>query len=202
MEIHNIEFKGSFPTYKQCPETNLPEFAFIGRSNVGKSSLINMLSNRKKLAKVSNTPGKTQTINFFLVDESWYLVDLPGFGYAKVSKSLRADWSLEITEYVAKRSNLQTIFMLVDLRIPPQKIDLEFIDFMGKKQISFVLVFTKTDKLKKAQVLSQLETFKAEMLKTWDSLPQYFLSSAVERSGREDILKFIGELNVQASIDK
>lgn len=191
----NATFIKSSTHYKDSPETNLPEYAFIGRSNVGKSSLINILTGRKKLAMVSGTPGKTKLINHFLIDNSWYLVDLPGYGFAKVSKTEREKWDLMIREYILHRENLVNVFVLVDGSIPPQTIDLDFIRWLGISGIPFAIVLTKTDKVSKNKVQSQLAVYKKELGKEWDELPQLFLSSAVNNSGRDEIMKYIEVMN-------
>ena len=196
--IKQANFIGSFTRIGQCPADGLPEYAFIGRSNVGKSSLINMLTGRKKLAMVSHTPGKTKTINYFRIDDSWFLVDLPGYGYAKVSKSDRFAWDRMIRAYLANRNTLSCVFVLIDSRIPPQRIDIEFLNWLGEMGIPFVIVFTKTDKLKKNQRGKQVNAFLNVLGETWETLPDYFMSSAVSSEGKEDILRFI--LQVNASI--
>ncbi len=190
-------FVKSAPKWADCPEPNMPEYAFIGRSNVGKSSLINMLAERKDLAKTSGTPGKTQLINMFLMQESWYLADLPGYGYAKVSKVKRGQFEKMITNYLTQRPNLVNTFVLIDCRIPPQKIDLEFMEWLGENQIPFSIVFTKIDKISSAALQKGLLNYKKEMLKTWESLPQIFTSSATGRIGRMELLNYIGSLNEQ-----
>lgn len=191
------EFVKSAPKWSDCPEPNQPEYAFIGRSNVGKSSLINMLANRKDLAKTSGTPGKTQLINVFLMQESWFLTDLPGYGYARVSKSKRGDFEKMITNYLTQRPNLVNTFVLIDCRIPPQKIDLEFMEWLGENQIPFSIVFTKIDKISSAALQKALLNYKKEMLKTWESMPQVFTSSATSKIGRLEILNYISSLNEQ-----
>ncbi len=172
-------------------DKSLPEFAFAGRSNVGKSSLINYLVNVKNLARVSQTPGKTQLINYFRVDDKWHLVDLPGFGFAKVSKEKRITFQVMITDYLTKSEMLNCVFLLVDSRIPPQQNDLDFANWMGENQIPFVLVFTKADKYPSAQVKSNIEAFKKAMLERWEELPQIFITSAKKKAGREELMKFI-----------
>lgn len=196
-QIHEAEFVGSYPNERQCPKDNKPEYAFIGRSNVGKSSLINMLCERKSLAKVSNRPGKTQTLNYFLIDKHWYIVDLPGYGYAKISKSKRFEWEKMIEGYLLLRKTLGCAFVLIDLNVPPQQIDMEFVNWMGKMNVPFVLVFTKTDRLKKNGINRNLEAFKKEMHKYWNELPQYFLTSSEKSLGRTEILEFINSVNKQ-----
>jgi len=190
-------FAGSFPSIRQCPQDNKPEYAFIGRSNVGKSSLINMLCDRKNLAKVSNRPGKTQTLNFYLMEKSWYIVDLPGYGYAKISKKKRFEWEKMIEGYMLKRANLGCAFVLIDLNVPPQAIDIEFINWMGKMKIPFVIVYTKTDRMGLDKRNKNLKIFQDEMHKFWNELPEQFITSAEKRIGGEEILDFIQTLNVQ-----
>ncbi len=191
------EFLKSAPKWSDCPEPDKPEYAFIGRSNVGKSSLINMLAQRKDLAKTSGTPGKTQLLNVFLMDETWYLTDLPGYGYAKVSKTKRSQFEKMITNYLTQRPNLVNTFVLIDCRIPPQKIDLEFMEWLGENQIPFSMVFTKIDKISSAALQKALLNYKKEMLKTWESMPQTFTTSATGRIGRLELLNYINSLNEQ-----
>ena len=193
MTIKTAEFIGCFVSVTKCPEPTLPEYAFIGRSNVGKSSLINMLSGRNKLAKVSNTPGKTQTINHFIINNNWYLVDLPGYGYAKISKVQRKKWEQFIRNYLQKRSNLQCVCLLIDSRIPPQQIDLDFANWLGEMMIPFVIVFTKTDDRKYKP--RNIEVFKEAFLETWEEMPQHFLTSAKNKAGKEEFLEFIEGVN-------
>ncbi|OWY25862.1 YihA family ribosome biogenesis GTP-binding protein [Sphingobacteriales bacterium UPWRP_1] len=195
MIIKTAEFVGSFVKLTQCPPPDKPEYAFIGRSNVGKSSLINMLTGRKGLAKVSVTPGKTQTINHFIINSNWYLVDLPGYGYAKVSKENRKKWEIMIQEYLVKRPNLQCVFLLVDSRIPPQQSDLDFANRLGTAQVPFVIVFTKTDD-KKFDV-KNITAFKTAMLQTWETLPDFFITSAEKHRGKDELLFYIEEVNKQ-----
>ncbi|MGC4128649.1 MAG: ribosome biogenesis GTP-binding protein YihA/YsxC [Bergeyella sp.] len=195
MIIKSAEFVKSSQKWQECPPPDLPEYAFIGRSNVGKSSLINALMNRKDLAKTSGTPGKTQLINHFLVNENWYLTDLPGYGYAKVSKSIRKDFEKLITNYILNRKNLVNLFVLVDSRHNPQKIDLEFIEWCGESGIPFSIVFTKADKLKPSEKIKNVENYKAELLKTWEDLPEIYLTSAEKKEGGEEILNFIRQTN-------
>lgn len=194
MLIKTTKFCGSFTKLSQCPDPKHGEFAFIGRSNVGKSSLINMLCDRKALAKVSNTPGKTQTLNFFFINHEeapWWLVDLPGYGYAKISKTQRASWEKMIKNYLIKRESLQCVMQLIDIRVPPQASDLQFINWMGESHIPFVLIFTKCDKLKPREVEANFKKFEASMLETWDALPEHFFTSATDRRGKDDVLDFI-----------
>jgi GTP-binding protein len=193
MIIHNAVFVKSSPTLKECPAAAIPEFGFIGRSNVGKSSLINMLTGWSKLAKTSVQPGKTRTINHFLINESWYLVDLPGYGYAKVPVKLRETWVRSTENYILKRENLVSLFVLLDTRHKPQKSDLEFMEFLGNNSIAFARVFTKSDKLTAAALESSIDQYNTEMLKNWESLPVSFITSAVKGNGRDEILNYIEE---------
>lgn len=188
-QIIRAEFIGSFVEIEKCPHDK-PEFAFIGRSNVGKSSLINMLIN-SKLAKISSKPGKTQTINFYLVNYLWYLVDLPGYGYAKTSKKQRDFFTKIINKYIFKSPNLFSLFVLVDSNIPPQKSDIEFINSLGKNGIPFSIVFTKSDKSSKNKISKNISDFKKEMLKTWEELPNIFVTSAKNNVGRQEIIEYI-----------
>jgi len=181
----------------QCPSHNLPEYAFIGRSNVGKSSLINMLLNRKDLAKTSGKPGKTQLINHFLVNENWYLVDLPGYGYASVSKEKRTKFQKFIKDYFLKRKELSAAFVLLDSRHKPQDIDLDFMRFLGENGIPFSIVFTKIDKLSLKVINSNIAHYQDIMLKGWEEMPTYFITSATKKTGRDEILYFIEEVNLQ-----
>lgn len=195
MVIKTAEFVKSSQKWQDCPEPTLPEYAFIGRSNVGKSSLINAMMNHKDLAKTSQTPGKTQLINHFLVNENWFLTDLPGYGYARVSKSLRKDFEKLITNYILNRQNLVNLFVLIDVRHTPQKIDLEFMQWCGESNIPFSIVFTKADKLKAGGADRNVEAYKTELLKTWEDLPNIYVTSAEKKTGTDDILKFISETN-------
>jgi GTP-binding protein len=199
MEITSAEYIISSATYKQCPPPDKPEYAFIGRSNVGKSSLINMLTNKKNLAKTSATPGKTQLINHFAMvsddKKKWNIVDLPGYGFATVSQSARNNWSNMIESYIRKRENLVCLFVLRDSRHEPQKIDLEFIDQLGEWQVPFVLVFTKSDKNKPGGTVRRVENFLAAMSEKWEQPPPYFVTSATDKTGRAAILEYIGGLN-------
>jgi len=181
--------------WRKCPTGKFPEYAFIGRSNVGKSSLINMLTRHNGLAKTSSKPGKTQTINHFLVNDNWYLVDLPGYGYASISKTMREKWTAMIDHYLTLRPNLQLVFVLIDSRLDPQKNDLEFINRLGENGVPFAIVFTKTDKVSKLKVSQNVEKFKEKMLETWEELPPYFLSSAEKGDGRDEILNYIEGIN-------
>ena len=195
MVIKTAEFVKSSGRWQECPEPNLPEYAFIGRSNVGKSSLINAMLNHKDLAKTSQTPGKTQLINHFLINEKWYLTDLPGYGYARVSKSMRRDFEKIITNYILNRKNLVNLFVLVDARHTPQKIDIEFIEWCGENSVPFSIVFTKADKLKHNTVISNVEDYKNELLKPWEDLPEIYVTSAEKKVGGDEILKFISTTN-------
>jgi GTP-binding protein len=202
MVIRTAKFVASYPRVEKAPISKNPEYAFIGRSNVGKSSLINMLTCTKALAKVSQTPGKTQLINHFLINEEWNLVDLPGYGYAKVSKSDRKSFSDIITNYIIKRENLYLLFVLIDSRLEPQQIDVDFVNWLGAHQIPFALVFTKTDKVSSSVLQANMDAFSAEMMNTWEELPQMFTSSAVTRTGREDILRYVEEINKNTKINQ
>jgi len=191
MDIKTCYFLGSFPTESKCPVDGKPEFAFIGRSNVGKSSLINMLVNHKDMAKVSGTPGKTRQINYFVINSDWYLVDLPGYGFAKASKKAKANYERMIEQYLLQRETLMCAMVLLDCRHGLQKIDKEFIDWLGSMHIPFVLVFTKLDKLKEAERAHNIDRIKNELLESWHSLPQSFASSAKKKDGKDEILQFI-----------
>ena len=193
MHIKQAEYVASYVDPSKCPATLRPEFAFIGRSNVGKSSLINYLCNRKALTKVSNTPGKTQTINFFDINHSFHLVDLPGYGFAKILRSQRENWESMIKGYLKKREQLQYVMQLVDSRIPPQKIDLEFAAWLGAAHIPFVIIFTKADKPGSRETATNVQLFKNEMLKEWAELPPCFVTSAERKSGAEDVWSFVSD---------
>lgn len=195
MKIQTAEFVLSNTDISKCPKPDKPEYAFIGRSNVGKSSLINMLTNNSKLAKTSGKPGKTQLINHFIINNEWYLVDLPGYGYAKVSKQERNIWKGFIREYITNRENLMCLFVLVDSRIPPQKIDLDFMYKLGENQVPFVIIFTKSDKLTKNEQSKNISAYLKNLNEIWDPLPQYFISSATEQTGKDQILELIEETN-------
>jgi len=195
MLVKKAEFITSNTDIKKCPAPNFPEYAFIGRSNVGKSSLINSLTGRKSLAKVSGKPGKTQLINHFLINQNWYLVDLPGYGYASVSKTKRLEFAQFIKNYLIKRENLMCLFVLVDSRHKPQKIDLEFMQWLGQKGIPFVICFTKQDKLSKKERAENLTFYQKELLVYWEELPKIFLSSSTSKIGQEELLKFIEQTN-------
>ncbi|MDA3883939.1 MAG: ribosome biogenesis GTP-binding protein YihA/YsxC [Bacteroidales bacterium] len=191
MIIKTAQFLTSSAIVEQCPKRKLPEFAFIGRSNVGKSSLINLLTNHNKLAKISGTPGKTQTINHFVINDAWFLVDLPGYGFAKLSKKARVDLENMIHSYVLKRENLACLFVLIDSRHKPQAIDIDFIRWLGEHEIPFALIMTKTDKIKKQELIENIEAFQNKMFEEWEELPVFFYSSAVSKQGREEILDYI-----------
>ncbi|WP_224998187.1 ribosome biogenesis GTP-binding protein YihA/YsxC [Cesiribacter sp. SM1] len=195
--MHNLDaqFIISNSTVAGCPPPTLPEYAFIGRSNVGKSSLINMMVGNKKLAKTSGTPGKTQLINHFIIEQQWYLVDLPGYGFAKVSKTQRASWTKMIKDYLEQRQNLLCLFVLLDVRLEPQKIDLEFMQWIGKNGLPFAMVFTKSDKLSGSKVDQHVAAYKRSMLKDWAELPPYFVTSSETGKGREELVDFIRQLN-------
>lgn len=195
MIIHQASFTKSSPDYRQCPETKLPEYAFIGRSNVGKSSLINLITGHGKLAKISGTPGKTQLINHFLINESWYLVDLPGYGFAKISKKIREKWQGMISNYLLHRENLVNTFILIDSRHDPQKSDLDFIRWFGEHGLPFALVFTKTDKLGKNKLASNIKTYEKKLMEEWEELPLTLVTSAKTKLGKDDVLGFIEEMN-------
>lgn len=195
MKIKSAEFIVSNSEVAKCPKDNLPEYAFIGRSNVGKSSLINMLTDRKSLAKTSGRPGKTQLINHFIINKNWYLVDLPGYGYARVSKSSKKKFQTFITDYFEKRQQLVSAFVLVDIRHKPQPIDLEFMQYMGESEIPFGIIFTKADKLKPQAITRHVDEYCQELLKFWEELPPYFVTSASNYAGKDDVLNFIEETN-------
>ncbi|HNQ27978.1 MAG TPA: ribosome biogenesis GTP-binding protein YihA/YsxC [Aquaticitalea sp.] len=195
MLIKTAEFIVSNSDVTKCPKDILPEYAFIGRSNVGKSSLINMLTNHKNLAKTSGKPGKTQLINHFIINKNWYLVDLPGYGYARVSKSLKNKFQKFITDYFEKRLQLVNAFVLIDIRHEPQKIDLEFMQWMGEHGIPFSIVFTKADKLKPNTIEDHVNTYLNELLTNWEEAPRHFVTSSTSALGREDILQFIDSTN-------
>ena len=195
MDIKDARFIISNTDIDQCPKDGLPEYAFIGRSNVGKSSLINMLVDKKDLAKTSGRPGKTQLINHFLINNEWYLVDLPGYGYAKASKSSRSTWERFIADYLTKRETLINIFVLLDSRLEPQKIDLEFMTWCAEEQLPFSMVFTKIDKLSSSALQKNLAAYKKEMLKHWETLPPIFTTSSESKFGREKLLNYIDQIN-------
>ncbi len=195
MQVNTAKFLESNPSVKTCPSPHMPEYAFIGRSNVGKSSLINAMTNRSNLAKTSSTPGKTQLINHFLINEDWYLVDLPGYGWAKVSKEQRRDFEGLITEYLSERSNLVVTFVLIDIRHEPQDIDLEFLEWLGENQIPFAIVFTKADKLNNSKMVASLARYEEVLKSRWEALPPHFITSAVKNEGTDEILVYIENYN-------
>ena len=189
------EFVGSYVRTDKCPTDGLPEYVFIGRSNVGKSSLINMLCASKDLAKTSRTPGKTQTMNYFRIDKTWYIVDMPGYGFARTSRMLRAEWERMIWYYLTKRETLQYVFILVDAMVPPQPIDLEFINRLGEHGIPFVILFTKTDRMKADDRKRNVEQFNQKLLENWETLPPQYITSSERKVGRAEIIKFIKAAN-------
>ncbi len=191
MVIHSAEFIISNTDFNKCPSTKQPEFAFIGRSNVGKSSVINMLTNHKNLAKTSSTPGKTQTINHFHINQSWYLVDLPGYGYATISLKVKEGWSKMIEDYLLNRENLFCTFVLIDSRLKPQKIDLEFITWIGEQGLPIALLFTKCDKLKRGDLARSKKNYADALSEIWEELPPFFVTSSEKRLGRNEVLDFI-----------
>ena len=195
MVIKSAEFVISNSRVEKCPTTGLPEYAFIGRSNVGKSSLINMLTARKGLAMTSQKPGKTQLINHFIINDAWYLVDLPGYGYARLGKDSRDSLRRMIEDYVLERKELVMLFVLLDCRHEPQKIDLEFIQWLGEEGVPFALVFTKADKLSKGRLAANVEAYKAKLREEWEELPPIFVTSSEERMGRDELLGYIEEIN-------
>ncbi|EFB93823.1 MAG: ribosome biogenesis GTP-binding protein YihA/YsxC [Prevotella bivia] len=195
MIIKNSEFTISAPTVSKCPEDNKPEYAFIGRSNVGKSSLINMLCNHKGLAKTSSKPGKTLLINHFIINKEWYLVDLPGYGYAKNSKSVRAKLEQMIAQYILQRKQLMNVFVLIDIRHEQQTIDREFIDWLGKSNVPFSIIFTKADKLTAGRAKSNALLWMKKLEDTWEELPPYFITSAEKKTGKEEVLDYIESIN-------
>ena len=197
MKINTANFICSNTNWRKCPKENMPEYAFIGRSNVGKSSLINALTNSKKLAKISGKPGKTQLINHFLINEKFYFADLPGYGYAKISKKIREEFQSFTLKYLKNRENLVSLFLLIDLRISPQKIDLEFMEFCALKKIPFVICFTKSDKLKKTEIVENTKQYKDYLLKQWESFPINFTTSSFKKTGLQEIVSFIDDNNIQ-----
>ena len=195
MQINSSEFTISSPTVSRCPNDNKAEYAFIGRSNVGKSSLINMLCNHKGLAKTSSMPGKTLLINHFIINKEWYLVDLPGYGYAKRSKKMQKQLEQMIAQYILQREQLVNVFVLIDIRHEQQKVDREFIDWLGQSNVPFTIVFTKADKLSQSKVRSNAKAWMDKLLDTWESLPPYYITSAETRQGREELLNYIDQIN-------
>ena len=199
MTILRAVFLNSNVDYRLCPPPARPEYAFIGRSNVGKSSLINRLTQQLDLAKTSQTPGKTQLINHFLIDDAWYLVDLPGYGWAKVGRADRSAWDTMIRQYLTRRPNLVCVFVLLDSRLEPQKVDLEFMQWLNQHEVPFAMVFTKTDKQSKTRTEANLAHYRAMMLEQWEELPPNFATSAVSGQGREEVLGYIEKLNHQSA---
>jgi GTP-binding protein len=198
MKIKTASFEISNSDVSKCPKERIPEYAFIGRSNVGKSSLINMLTNQKKLAKTSGTPGKTQLINHFRINDNWFLVDLPGYGYARVSKKTKRTFQSFIKNYFLQREQLICTFVLIDSRHEPQRVDMDFMQFLGESQIPFCIIFTKADKLKPAALKRNIEVYKTKLLEdSWDIFPDYFATSATSREGKESVLEFIDKVNSQ-----
>ena len=195
MQIKSAEFVVSNQDVDKCPKNHIPEYAFIGRSNVGKSSLINMLTNRKSLAKTSGRPGKTQLINHFIINSNWYLVDLPGYGYARVSKSSKKTFQKFITAYFEQRQQLVCAFVLVDIRHKPQPIDLNFMEWLGEHSIPFCIIFTKADKLKPKAIENHVEAYEQIMLETWEEMPQYFITSSTKGIGQDELLEYIDTIN-------
>jgi len=201
MKIKSAEFVLSNSDVAKCPKNNIPEYAFIGRSNVGKSSLINMLTTRKSLAKTSGRPGKTQLINHFIINETWYLVDLPGYGYARVSKTAKKTFQKFITQYFALREQLVSAFVLIDIRHKPQPIDLEFMQWLGEHNIPFSMVFTKADKLKPKAIENHVRDYEKIMLETWEEIPNYFITSSTKGIGKDGVLEYIDGLNSNMILD-
>ena len=201
MDIRNAEFVISSPMVSMCPKDTKPEYAFIGRSNVGKSSLINMLCNNKKLAKTSATPGKTLLINHFITNKEWYLVDLPGYGFAKRSKKEIAKLEQMINGYILQREQLVNVFVLVDIRLEAQKIDLEFINWLGSSSVPFAIVFTKADKLNTTKVQSNVAAYKKVLMETWEELPPMFITSSEKKTGRDEVLDYIDQINKELGVE-
>lgn len=195
MEIKEARFIVSNSKVEKCPAPNRPEYAFIGRSNVGKSSLINMLTSKKALAKISGKPGKTRLINHFLINDEWYLVDLPGYGYANVPKKERLKWEQFLKKYIIERENLYCLFVLIDSRHPAQSVDLKFMEWLGNSEISFSIIFTKTDKLKPEELDANLKAYEEKLFETWETMPGYFISSSETDAGKNEILDFIENIN-------
>ena len=199
MNVANAEFVVSNTNVEQCPKTKLPEYAFIGRSNVGKSSLINMLCNKKKLAKTSSRPGKTQLINHFLINKQWYLVDLPGYGYARTSKVQKKTFQKFITDYLIKRKELISTFLLIDLRHKPQPLDLKYMRWLGKNLIPFSIIFTKADKLKEVEINEYILKYLNDIRKDWEEIPKHFITSSEKKIGKSELLNYIDEINKSIS---
>ncbi|WP_159019242.1 ribosome biogenesis GTP-binding protein YihA/YsxC [Algibacter sp. L3A6] len=201
MHIKSAEFVMSNSEVEKCPKSRLPEYAFIGRSNVGKSSLINMLTSRKSLAKTSGRPGKTQLINHFLINKNWHLVDLPGYGYARVSKSSKKVFQKFITNYFGQREQLVTAFVLVDIRHTPQPVDADFMVWLGENGIPFSIIFTKADKLRPKAIQDHVDAYKAILLETWEDMPNYFITSSSKDIGKDEVLGYIDDLNANMQYD-
>ena len=199
MNVANAEFVVSNTNVEQCPKTKLPEYAFIGRSNVGKSSLINMLCNKKKLAKTSSRPGKTQLINHFLINKQWYLVDLPGYGYTRTSKVQKKTFQKFITDYLIRRKELISTFLLIDLRHKPQPLDLKYMRWLGKNLIPFSIIFTKADKLKEIEINVHILKYLDDIRKDWEEIPQHFITSSEKKIGKSELLNYIDEINKSIS---
>ena len=199
MDIRKADFLMSNTVFERLPKENIPEYAFIGRSNVGKSSLINMLVQRRGLAKTSSVPGKTVAINHFIINDSWYIVDLPGYGYAQHSKKQREQWRVMINNYISRRRNLVCTFVLIDSRLEPQNNDLGFMEWLGENQVPFCIVFTKSDKVSKAELDRNVEAFKIKLLETWEELPPVFITSAEKHIGRDEILDYIEQQNTEVA---
>ncbi len=197
MQINQAAYAGSFPQESKCPADGKPEYAFIGRSNVGKSSLINMLCGRKNIAHTSGKPGKTQMLNFYLIEDRWYLVDLPGYGYARISKQKRKEWQRMIRDYLVRRRTLQSAFVLIDANIPPQQIDIDFMNQLGEERVPFAIAYTKADKPKPAELEQNIAQIETEILKHWAELPPRFITSANDSRGREELLAYIAQINEQ-----
>lgn len=202
MKIKSAEYKGSSPRADMCPKTDIPEYAFIGRSNVGKSSLINMLTGKSKLAMTSSMPGKTLLINHFLINNEWYLVDLPGYGYAQRGKKAMDKLTNLINYYVLEREQLTCLFVLIDLRLEPQKKDIDFLNFVGENGIPFSIIFTKADKLKKQQIKPSVEKYINFLKESWEELPPYFVTSSESRLGRDEVLDYIDSINKGTNIEE
>jgi GTP-binding protein len=200
MLVHTAEFVKSSASFKECPKPDRPEYAFVGRSNVGKSSLINMLCGNRRLAKISSTPGKTRLINHFSINNSWYLVDLPGYGYAKLPKSMISAFDKTLSGYLTRRESLFCVFVLIDSRIPPQPIDLYFINQIGRWQIPLAFVFTKIDKTTQRERNSHIHEFKTKILETWEEIPPCFYTSIIDKSGKAEILEFVEKCNLENGI--
>lgn len=201
MKINTADYTGSYPSVSKCPKSDVPEYAFIGRSNVGKSSLINMLCERNSLARISKKPGKTQYLNFYIINKSWNIVDLPGYGYAVISKTKRKEWEKMIEGYLLHRETLMCAIILIDINIPPQAIDIEFINWMGKMQIPYIIAFTKADRLKPNKIDEKVAVFSEELLKYWNELPQMIITSSNEKKGKEEFYEFFEKINASFGVE-